>query len=346
MKIQVYIVTLLSTCLLLASCQKELSGEFIAYPNNPMNDTVWSTSIKPTDAVNTIIGDVMPRVEVASLDLSLANSEIKVGGSDSCRLYFDKGIFVTIENGVSTPVKAEGTATIEIYRIRNTGDILRCMRPTQANGVLTETAGGFFIRILKDGKELSLASRQTYTAKWIEAGAEAKDDMRLLYAKESSPAPAYNAMDPNFEWKEDNTVGTKPIEVEDETINNKKCKVYKMVLSNFRWVSAQRNTSASSTSARLTTILSPNFTNKNTTVLAYYKKQKTVIKLDFAYSSRSFRTDFLPQGAEITLISLSKIGSNYYYGEKEISSLVAGTIAKIEPEKTSLAKIQDILNNK
>jgi len=346
MKIQVYIVTMLSTCLLLASCQKELSGEFIAYPNNPLNDTVWTATIKPTDAVNSIIGDLMPRVEVASLDLSLANSEIKVGGSDSCRLYFDKGIFVTIENGVSTPVKADGTATIEIYRIRNTGDILRCMRQTQANGVLTETAGGFFIRILKDGKELSLASRQTYTAKWIEAGAEAKDDMRLFYAKESSPAPAYNVMDPNFEWKEDLNLGPNPIEVEDETINNKKYKVYKMALSSFRWVSVQRNVSPSSPNVKLITYLSPNFTNKNTTVLAYYKKQKTVIKLDFEYSTRSFRSNLLPKGAEITLISISKLGSNYYYGEKEISSLEDGTIAKIEPEKTSLSKIQDILNNK
>ncbi|MBU3744859.1 MAG: hypothetical protein FGM61_10025 [Sediminibacterium sp.] len=311
-----------------------------------MNDTVWTTTIKPTDAVNTIIGDLMPSVEKETLNLETANSEIKIGGSDSCRLYFDKGIFVTNENGVSTPVNPVGTATIEMYRIRSVGDMIRCMRPSQANNMLTEFAGGFFIRIVKDGKELSLASRQSYTAKWIEAGAEAKDDMRLFYAKESSPAPAYNAMDPNFEWKENTTQGSSPIEVEEETINNKKYKVYKMSLANFRWVSAQRNVSVNTTTTRLSTILSPNFTNKNTTVLAFYKKQKTVIKLDFDYSSRSFRTDLLPKGAEITLISLSKIGSNYYYGEKEISSLEAGTIAKIEPSKTSLAKIQDILNSK
>lgn len=346
MKIQVNILTILATCMLLGACQKELSGEFTAYPNNPLNDTVWTTAIKPTDAVNSIVSDLMPPVEVASIDLSLSNNEIKIGGSDSCRLYFEKGIFVSNENGVITPVKPEGTASIEIYRIRNIGDIIRTMRPIQTNGIITETAGGFFIRIIKDGKELSLANRQTYVAKWIEAGADAKADMRIFYAKESLPAPAYNMMDFNFEWKEDNTFGTKSIEIIDETINNKKYKVYKMSLSNFRWVSAQRNVSTAAGSVRLTTYLSPNFTNKNTTVLAYYKKQKTVIKLDFDYSSRSFKTDLLPKGAEITLLSLSKIGTNYYYGEKEISSLDAPIVTKIEPEKTELAKIQEILNNK
>ncbi|NDA60479.1 MAG: hypothetical protein EBX50_00415 [Chitinophagia bacterium] len=346
MKMQVYILMLLSTCLLLGSCQKELSGEFTAYPNNPLNDTIWTATQKPTDGVNSIISDLMPPVEVASVDLSLPTNEIKIGGSDSCRLYFDKGIFVTIENGVITPVKPEGIATIEMYRIRNIGEMIRCMRPSQANGLLTEFAGGFFIRIIKDGKELSLASRQSYLVKWIEAGSDAKTDMRVYYSRESSPTPLYNVMDFNFEWKEDMMAGTNPIEIVEETLSNKKCKVYKMLLSNFRWVSAQRPASANANSVRLTSFLPPNFTNKNTTVLAYFKKQKTVIKLDADYSSRSFKTDLLPKGAEITLVSISKIGSNYYYGEKDISSLDYGTITKIEPEKITLAKIQELLNNK
>ena len=45
------------------SCTKEVSGEFTQYQNNPLNDTVWATSLKPTDEVNTIVNDIMPAVE-------------------------------------------------------------------------------------------------------------------------------------------------------------------------------------------------------------------------------------------------------------------------------------------
>jgi hypothetical protein len=52
------------------SCTKEVSvEEFIQYQNNPLNDTVWSTSLKATDAVNTIVTDLMPPVEKETLNL-------------------------------------------------------------------------------------------------------------------------------------------------------------------------------------------------------------------------------------------------------------------------------------
>jgi hypothetical protein len=325
------------------SCTKELSGEFTQYQNNPLNDTIWATSLKATDAVNTIVNDVMPAVEKETFNLENSRNEIKVGGNDSFRIYFDKGIFTSLENGVVTPVKPEGTAEIQIFRIRRTGDLIKCLRSTQSGNVLMETAGGFFIRVIKNGKELSIANGKSYEVKWIETGADPKNDMRQFYANESNPTHDYNVTDPNFEWKPDaySTI----IELFWEPGNPRKTS-YQMTLSSLRWVSMQRNVVVNSNSKlRLTTIFPPNYTNKNTTVFAYYKKQKTVVKLDFDYATRSFKTDLLSPSAEIKIVSISKIGSNYYLSEKEVSNLTtAVSIIKLVPEKISLAKLQAYLD--
>lgn len=330
------------------SCTKEVSGEFTQYQNNPLNDTIWATTIKPTDAVNTIVTDLMPAVEKETLNLENTLSEIKVGGNDSFRISFAKGIFTSLENGVVTPVKPEGTAEIQIFRIRRTGDLIKCMRSTQSSNVLAETVGGFFIKVVKDGKELSIADRTSYQLKWIETGiTNPKDDLRRFYAKESSPAPAYNVTDVNFEWKPDTDLTKiEPEQEQGPPPGNYPYTYYKTNLTSLRWVSLQRNVVVNpSDKIRLTTIFSSNYTNKNTAVFAYYKNQKTAVKLDFDYASRSFKTDLLPLGAEIKIVSISKIGSSYYLSEKEVSKLTsASCIIKLEPEKVSLAKIQAYLD--
>ena len=329
------------------SCTKEVSvEEFIQYPNNPLNDTVWATTLKPTDAVNTIVTDLMPAVEKETLNLENTLSEIKVGGNDSFRISFAKGIFTSVENGVVTPVKPEGTAEIQIFRIRRTGDLIKCMRSTQFNNRLTETVGGFFIKVIKDGKELSIADRTSYQLKWIETGTtNPKDDLLRFYAKESSPAPAYNVTDVNFEWKPD-TDNINKVESDQGSSGNYPYTYYKTNLNSLRWVSLQKYVGGNqSDKIRLTTIFSSNYTNKNTAVFAYYKNQKTVVKLDFDYATRSFKTDLLPPGAEIKIVSISKIGSSYYLSEKEVSKLTTSScIIKLEPEKVSLAKLQAYLD--
>lgn len=327
------------------SCTKEVSGEFTQYQNNPLNDTIWATSLKATDAVNTIVNDIMPAVEKETFSLENSSSEIKVGGNDTFRISFDKGIFTSLENGVVTPVKPEGTAEIQIFRIRRTGDLIKCLRSTQSGNVLMETAGGFFIRVIKNGKELSIANGKSYEVKWKETGADPKNDMRQFYANESNPTHDYNVTDPNFEWKPDAYAPTPTI---PHFWEGTRLTGYEMTLTSLRWVSMQKNVVPSSNNPRprLTTIFSPNFTNKNTTVFAYYKRQKTVVKLDFDYATRSFKTDLLPLGAEIKIVSISKIGINYYLSEKEVSNLItAVSIIKLEPEKISLGKLQAYLDN-
>ena len=322
------------------SCTKEVSGEFNAYPNNPLNDTVWATTLKATDAVNIMINELMPATERFTINLEDSESEIKVGKADSCLITFGRGIFTSIENGVVTPVKPEGSAVVQVFWIKRTGDLIKSMRSTKSSNVLTELGVGLFVSVTKDGKELSIANGEKYRVRVIETGSAPKNTMRKFNAVESNPAPASNVTDPNFNWVPDS----------DASVINfywppNKPPYYDMSLTALRWASAQREVDINTSSkCRLTAYFGPNYTNKNTNVFAYYTKQKTVVKLDFDYASRTFRTDMLPVGAEIKIVSLTKIGNNYYLGEKETSSLSSGSIVKIIPEKITLEKLQAYLD--
>ena len=322
------------------SCTKEVSGEFTQYQNNPLNDTIWATSLKATDAVNIMINELMPATERFTINLEASESEIKVGKADSCLITFGRGIFTSIENGVVTPVKPEGTAVVQVFWIRRTGDLIKSMRSTKSSNVLTELGVGLFVSVTKDGKELSIARGEKYRVRVIETGSAPKNTMRKFNAVESNPAPAFNVTDPNFNWAPDSDLSV---------INfywpTNKPPYYDMSLTALRWASAQREVDMNASSkCRLTAYFGPNYTNKNTNVFAYYKKQKTVVKLDFDYASRSFKTDLLPASADIKIVSISKIGSTYYLGKQEMSSLVAGSPIKIAPEKIPLEKLQAYLD--
>ena len=282
------------------SCTKEVSGEFTQYQNNPLNDTIWATSLKATDAVNIMINELMPATERFTINLEASESEIKVGKADSCLITFGRGIFTSIENGVVTPVKPEGTAVVQVFWIRRTGDLIKSMRSTKSSNVLTELGVGLFVSVTKDGKELSIARGEKYRVRVIETGSAPKNTMRKFNAVESNPAPAFNVTDPNFNWTPDSDLSV---------INfywpTNKPPYYDMSLTALRWASAQREVDMNASSkCRLTAYFGPNYTNKNTNVFAYYKKQKTVVKLDFDYASRSFKTDLLPASADIKIVSI------------------------------------------
>jgi hypothetical protein len=57
---------------------------------------------------------------------------------------------------------ATGNARIEILQLKRKGDFIKFFKPTTTEkGSLLETGGGLYIRITKEGKELSLATGST-----------------------------------------------------------------------------------------------------------------------------------------------------------------------------------------
>lgn len=334
---------LIASC---SSCQKEASDEFNSYYNNPLNDTVWATSLKPTDAVNTMTTELVNALETVKIDLAADEVICRPGGNDSLRIKFKKGIFTTLENGVITPVKPEGTADVEVLRIRRSADLIRCIRPCKVGTDLTILGGGLFIRVTKDGKELSIKSGATYEIILAETDANAPNSsMKRMFGTESSPAPSYNVTDANFSWRADADISDIPIYT--ETINGTKRESYHFIINRLRWISAARIASPNSnpTKSRVSVYFPPNFTNKTTNVYAVVTGQKTVARFDFDYNTRSFLTDLIPNGTKFRIVSISKIGNDFYMGEKSVSNLSSPTILKLEPQKIRKEKLQEFLDD-
>jgi hypothetical protein len=72
--------------------------------------------------------------------------------------------------------------------------------------------------------------------------------------------------------------------------------------------------------------------------------QKCVIRLNFDYNSRSFSTDKLPTNSKFRLVSISKIGNDFYLGESNVNELTAASVIKLDPKKIVKEKLQAYLD--
>lgn len=337
---------ILNICLgliLMTGCGKEVSQEFNAYPNNPMNDTVWAVTLKPTDAANTMIADLMPNPDVATIDLSADEVSCKPGSTDSLRITFKKGIFTSFENGVITPVQPSGTAEVQVIRIRRNGDIIRYLRHTLSAGTICEMGSGLFIQVVKDGRILDLKAGEEFKIKLMETGAAPKPDMLRFTGIESSPPPLYNVYDPAFDWQR--SISDPNIDLFFEVMNGRNVSGYEIKSNKFRWISAQRPVPLSTPDRKKVTVyFPPNFTNKTTNVYAVMANQKIVVRLNFDYNSRSFSTDKLPTNSKFRLVSISKIGNDFYMSESNVNDLTAAIVIKLDPKKIVKEKLQAYLD--
>ncbi len=326
--------------LFFSACKKEVSDNFNLYTGHPLNDTIWVRNVSNTHSVHELFDNLKPSVFIDSFDVSVGRN-FKYG--DSLEIDFQPGILVFPgTGGVAVP---SGNSILEIMSLKRKGDLVRAFRPTVANnGALLESGGGYFIRVLRDGKELTLLPNSKFNIKFNDVDSP-KINMQTFYGKEGFPVPP-KGIDTSFFWVRD--FDTTHLKTWEKISNNPlvpSYRGYEMSSLNLRWLLAEKYTDTTLPKTKVTAILSPNFTNKNTAVFAVFNNQKTVVNLRGDYPSRSFNTGNIPLRASLKLISLSKIGGDYYLGVREISSVATVTSYTIVPSKTNLSSIINYLRN-
>lgn len=325
--------------LLITACKKEVSDNFNLYAGNPLNDTVWTRVLNPAYAVHDLFDNLTPPSIIDSFEVSSGKS-LKYG--DSLEISFSAGACVGDGNAPVTP----GNARVEIMPLKRKGDFIRTFRPTVTNnGSLLETGGGYFIKVSKDNKDLSLASNITFKIKFNDVDTPPKANMQIFYGKEGLPVP-FKGIDTAFYWIRD--FDTTALNTWSKMSNNPLIPSYlgyEMNSKNLRWVVSERYIDSTLPKTKVTAILSPNFTNKNTAVFAVFNNQKTVVNLKADYNSRSFFANNIPLKSSVKLISLSKIGGDFYLGVKDVSSIAFVTSYTIVPNKISLKDLITYLNN-
>ena len=335
---KILFITGCSIVLLFTACTKELSDNFTVYANHPLNDTVWVKNVSNTASVHALFDLFVPGIIVDSFNVATGAS---LHYGDSLDIEFQPGSCI----GTGTSGVPTGNARLEIVQLKRKGDFIKFFKPTTTdNASVLVTGGGLFIRVLKDGKELSLATGSTVKVRFSDVDT-AKPNMQTFYGREGNPVPL-KGIDTSYSWVRD--YDTTALTTWAKTSNNPLVPSYfgyEMNSKNLRWMAAERYIDSTQPRTKITAILSPNFTNKNTAVFAVFANQKTVVNLHGDYPSRSFFANNIPLRTSIKLISLSYIGSDLYLGVKDISSVATVTSYTILPEKKSLKDILAFLDN-
>lgn len=321
--------------LLLGSCAKEgLNNDFKPYTNNELNDTAWVKTISNTANIFSLADSVFQKSYVAdSVDLS-KDQNLQFG--DTLELEFKANCLTT-----GTGLLQDGKAKVELIKILKKGDFIKAFRPNSSNGFPLETGGAFFIRITKNGNELVLAPGTSLKIKWTDIEAP-RQNMQAYYGKEGFPIPN-GALDSAHNWIPDaDTSWLKPW---IKTSGNGVRTGYILETKKLRWISAQHVLVPNTKLTNIYGILPPNFTNKNTLVFSVFANSRTVLSLKSDFASRSFMAGNIPMGTKMTLVSISRIGQDFYLGTKLVNDV--GTIVNYSftPEKKTLAQILEYLNS-
>ncbi len=314
------------------------------YPGNPLNDTVWVSAVSSAASVHELIGLLTPNIFIDSFDLS---KDTTLVFGDSLEVSITGSCFINGGGGSPASITS-GTGRIELLRLKTKGDFVKLYKPTAADDNLLESAGAFFIRITREGKELSLAPGKTIRIRFSDTE-PLKSNMQVFNGMESNPYPPFpfRIIDTNFNWVMDpnkNFINTfqKTVTTQGQT---KVVQGYEMVANNLRWISADRYTDSSRSKTKITAILPPNFTNKNTAVFAIFADQKTIVNLKGNFRSRSFAAINIPLLSKIKVISISRIGDDLYLGTKDVNDVGTSVAYSLKPERVSLKNLLVFLNN-
>ncbi|MBX9734573.1 MAG: hypothetical protein K2X37_10980, partial [Chitinophagaceae bacterium] len=121
-------------------------------------------------------------------------------------------------------------------------------------------------------------------------------------------------------------------------------KGYEFLAKNFRWISIGRYIDSSAARTKLSAILPPNYTNKNTIAFAVLKDKRSVIILRADFQSRTFASADVPVNTSLTIVSVSKMGDSFYVGSRNITDASSSPAFSITPEKKTIKQLIDFLN--
>lgn len=316
----------------LVACNKDMSDHFAIYPNNPMNDTVWARNQPSNGAIYSIFDSTAPQRFVDSFNISSGDT---LRFSKNVEIIFPANAFIA-PNGLTL----SGNIKIELLMLLSKGDMIKASKTSSNYTSIFESAGSFFIKASKDNQELSLAPYISITIRYLDPDDNPQTALSVFTGKESHQYPNW-MYDVDFTWIK---------AIDGSSINTwykngpSPNKGYEIISKKLRWICAGKIIDTSIAKAKISLILPPNYTNKNTVAFAVFEDSKTVVQLNADFFSRSFSAKNFPTQKKMTFITITQIGQSYYWGNRSIDGIGSTGIYTIHPEKKSLAFILDYLN--
>jgi len=323
----------ITACLLLVyltGCKRELSDQFIPYENDELNNTDWVSSVNTNAAVYQLhkIFYLQPVID------SFYNA---AGGTitlqDHTTITFPP--LACVDNATSSLLS--GNIRTEITQLKRKGDFIRYDRPTSYNDLLLENGQAYNVDLYQGSKEASLALNTSYNIKY-ESDIYSGYNMLLFYG-----GSWVNGSDSLYTW----LINYSGAVSSWQTFNPQSSVYltgYEMQAYKTHWVycSSVADTNYSNPS-RVNVSFPLNFTNANTCVYAVYKNRNIVARLTADLTSKTFYLPKIATGEQITIVSLSKIGNDYYWGAKEVT-VQNSDLINVTPQQKNVASIGQSLD--
>lgn len=321
MKNKIITLLLIAGAIFFSSCQKNIDV-FIAQSAGP--DTTW-------------YGAVNSSMPVAALQTSLLIAPVK----DSIEINNTAMAYLTTSAGLQCgfpPLSCVTTAgqvvtgkvQVELFVIKKKGDMVLMNKPTTSNGSMLVSAGEIFIRLKKDGQDITLAPGAKITVRYSDL--PVNNAMKLFFGEETLIG--------NFNWLP-NT----------DTINNFVAygqQTYEITTNHLRWINLDYfYDTAGITRSTVSVRLPSNYTNANTTAFLVFKDIRSVLRMNADVPEKRFITGKVPAGKGAYVVVISQQGNDYFMSKELISTGLNTTNGNqgisLTPIKTSLADIKALL---
>jgi hypothetical protein len=315
---------------LLGSCKKEFSDNFVPYPNLGLNDTIWNNKPLTGGFIDSISNAINKNNGWLVDSFNLA-SEKKFKYYDNLEILFPAHSY-SIANNNSIPIQ-DGMIKFELLPLLKKGDYIKYLIPTTSKNYLLESPGSFLIKLSWRGQDVDMLQNTAFNIRWRDDNP--KTNMKFF---EGFPIPNRDSL---FTWLPQLIDGY--VTTWDSTSFGVSKKGYQITSKSTDWISSSNFLDTTQTT-RLNVTLPLNYTNKNSFVFAVYNNKNTVVRLTTDFATRSFYCLKVPVNSSITLISISLIDNEFYWGTRSVNVTNADRLT-VSPIKTSVANIINALDN-
>jgi hypothetical protein len=119
---------------------------------------------------------------------------------------------------------------------------------------------------------------------------------------------------------------------------------YELFCKRFDWINCDKFTDTTNPRTTVSVILPVNFTNNNTAVYLVFKDIMSVVRMYANIANRLFYSNKVPINSDVIIVSISKIGDNFYLGTKE-TTVTKNLVVRLSPEKKTKKEIDDYINS-
>lgn len=315
-------------------CKKNMNEPdvFIVDTSIAINDTVWANN------------DTFPSITSVLIQPNAVDS---FSNDEDTIVKLKDGSIVSFPSSGSinpgqnpSPLPPKTIIRSEISIIRTKGDLIKCGISTLGvNNSLMDVSAIVNINLFnkKNNKELL----------WNVNNPRKNIAIKLNSSKIDSSANYYYYQYGSSTLKDSNWIaspntGLPPLNPPRVTYNQGS---YAILSNRIGWFGLMKPVNQSIAKTKLAAYLPLNFTNKNTIVYAVFDNSKSVVRLKSNARGKTFSIPNIPTNSNVTIVSLSLIGNEFYLGIKKSIVSANNSPVSVLPIKKTMQEIALYLNS-